>query len=346
MDGTDHPEGGFCPLPFPAKRWCLLHESWTGRITQKADSVRYHSPRNAGTLLTECRRGRRKRGMEINMDKIGVIDVGGGLRSIYGAGVFDWCLDHGVKFDYCIGVSAGSANVGSYVSGQRGRNYRFYHEYAMRPEFVSLRNRRKTGEGCNVTYMYGTLANEGGEDPWDYDTAERSDAECVAVAMDARTGRPVYFTKDAFQRNHFFPFMASSNIPILNKPFMVGSMPCYDGGCVDPLPIRKAFRDGCTKVVVILTLPRDTLLDPRKDLFWSRVLARRWPKAAAQLKHRSQRYNSQVRLAEFCEAEGRALIVAPKSVYGLSTLTQDADKLDRLYHDGYRDAAAIEAFLA
>lgn len=27
------------------------------------------------------------------MAKIGVIDVGGGLRGIYAAGVFDWCLE-------------------------------------------------------------------------------------------------------------------------------------------------------------------------------------------------------------------------------------------------------------
>ena len=31
--------------------------------------------------------------------KLGVIDVGGGFRDIYGAGVFDWCLDHDVNFD-------------------------------------------------------------------------------------------------------------------------------------------------------------------------------------------------------------------------------------------------------
>lgn len=41
------------------------------------------------------------------MAKIGVIDVGGGLRGIYAAGVFDWCLENGVKFDYGIGISGG-----------------------------------------------------------------------------------------------------------------------------------------------------------------------------------------------------------------------------------------------
>lgn len=46
---------------------------------------------------------------------IGVIDVGGGLRGIYGAGVFDFCLDNNINFDYGIGVSAGSANIASFL---------------------------------------------------------------------------------------------------------------------------------------------------------------------------------------------------------------------------------------
>ena len=50
------------------------------------------------------------------MEKIGVIDVGGGLRGIYAAGVFDWCLDHDVHFDYCIGISAGSAMGPCFIS--------------------------------------------------------------------------------------------------------------------------------------------------------------------------------------------------------------------------------------
>lgn len=53
--------------------------------------------------------------------KKGVVDVGGGLRGIHAAGVFDYCLDTGIQFDYCIGVSAGSANVASYLAGQKGR---------------------------------------------------------------------------------------------------------------------------------------------------------------------------------------------------------------------------------
>ncbi len=52
--------------------------------------------------------------------KIGIVDVGGGLRGVYAAGVFDYCLDKGIQFDLCIGVSAGSANVKRfYEKGRR-----------------------------------------------------------------------------------------------------------------------------------------------------------------------------------------------------------------------------------
>lgn len=48
--------------------------------------------------------------------KTGVVDVGGGLRGVYIAGVFDYCLDQDIRFDLGVGVSAGSANVASYIA--------------------------------------------------------------------------------------------------------------------------------------------------------------------------------------------------------------------------------------
>ena len=54
--------------------------------------------------------------------KTGIVDVGGGLRGIYAAGVLDYCMDQGIAFDLGIGVSAGSADLASYGAGQRGRN--------------------------------------------------------------------------------------------------------------------------------------------------------------------------------------------------------------------------------
>ena len=89
--------------------------------------------------------------------KIGVIDVGGGTRGIFGAGVLDFCMDNGIHFDHFVGVSAGSANGASYIAGQKGRNLVFYNEYAFRKEYMSWENFRKTGSYIDLDYIYGTL---------------------------------------------------------------------------------------------------------------------------------------------------------------------------------------------
>ena len=72
--------------------------------------------------------------------KTGVVDVGGGLRGVYAAGIFDYCMDRGIRFDLGIGVSAGSANISSYIAGQKKRNYVFYTDYPFRKEYMSLKN--------------------------------------------------------------------------------------------------------------------------------------------------------------------------------------------------------------
>lgn len=100
--------------------------------------------------------------------KTGIIDVGGGLRGIYGAGVLDRCMEEGVRFDCCIGVSAGSANMSSYVAGQHGRNKPFYQDYSFRKEYMSVGNLVRKHSYLDLEYVYGALSNRGGENPLDY----------------------------------------------------------------------------------------------------------------------------------------------------------------------------------
>ena len=101
--------------------------------------------------------------------KLGIVDVGGGTRGIYGAGVFDYLMDNRIHFDYAVGVSAGSANAVSYQAGQRGRNIRFYDSYAFRKEYMSWSNLFRTGSYIDLKYVYGALSNSDGEDPVDFE---------------------------------------------------------------------------------------------------------------------------------------------------------------------------------
>ena len=98
--------------------------------------------------------------------KIGFVDVGGGTRGIYGAGVFDKFLEEGITCDYFIGVSAGAVNGASFLAGQVYRNYRFYNDYAFRKDYMSLRNFIKDGSYINLEYIYiHTLPTQMGKIP-------------------------------------------------------------------------------------------------------------------------------------------------------------------------------------
>ena len=108
--------------------------------------------------------------------KTGIVDVGGGLRGVYAAGVFDYCLEKEIIFDFCIGVSAGSANVTSYMAGQKKRNFLFYTEYPFRKEYMSIRNFLFKRSYIDMDYLYGTLSNSTGENPLDYEALKNNDA--------------------------------------------------------------------------------------------------------------------------------------------------------------------------
>ena len=161
--------------------------------------------------------------------KIGIVDVGGGLRGIYAAGVLDYCMDQGIRFDVGIGVSAGSANLASYTAGQRGRNYQFYTEYAFRKQYMSLGNFIRKKSYVDMDYVYGTLCGSDGENPLDYPALRDNPMELYVVATDAETGQPKYFDKADIRQDDYSVMKASSSIPFVCKPYIVQGTPYYDG---------------------------------------------------------------------------------------------------------------------
>lgn len=277
--------------------------------------------------------------------KIGIIDVGGGFRDIYGAGVLDVCMEQGIQFDYCIGISAGSANLASYLSHQPGRSYTFYMEYVFRKEYASPENWLKTRNYVDLDYIYGTLSNSDGENPVDYEALEKNPAEFLVGACNALTGEPVYFDKSFLRKDHYDIFKASCALPVFCKPYMIGEMPCLDGGISDPIPVDRALADGCDKVVLILTRPVSQPREAKKDRVIADLLSRSYPKAGECMRMRYRTYNDGVAHAQTLQAQGKVLIIAPDDICGLSTLTKDREKLQRMYDKGVRDAQAIPAFL-
>ena len=211
--------------------------------------------------------------------KIGIVDVGGGLRGIYAAGVLDYCMDQGIRFDVGIGVSAGSANLVSYTAGQKGRNYQFYTEYAFRKQYMSLGNFIRKKSYVDMDYVYGTLCGADGENPLDYPALRDHPMEFYVVATDAETGQPKYFDKTDIRQDDYSIMKASSAIPFVCKPYIVQGTPYYDGALGDPVPIEKAFQLGCDRVVVILTKPEQERRTPERDEKVASHIRKKYPAA-------------------------------------------------------------------
>ena len=273
----------------------------------------------------------------------GIIDVGGGFRAVYGAGVFDRCLADGLRFDACIGVSAGSANVVSFLAGQKGRNYRFYTDYALRPEYISLHNVLKKGRLIDLHYIYGTLSESGGESPLRYDRVAAYDGQMVVVAS-GTDGNPVYFTAADMAQDDYRIIRASSSLPLICGGFRIGGKVYFDGGIADPIPIEKAFELGCDRVVLILTRPVDFDMPIGIDRMGAVALLPH-PKLARTMLNKADHYQDCLAFALEMEKKGKCLIVAPDDCCGVDTLTRDPQKLRALYEKGVADGGAIEAFL-
>lgn len=277
--------------------------------------------------------------------KTGIVDVGGGLRGIYAAGVFDWCLDNNIRFDLCIGVSAGSANVTSYVAKQRGRNYRFYAEYSFRKEYMGIGRFLRKKSFIDLDYVYGTLSNSGGEAPLDYQKIIESNSEVLVVATNAETGEAKYFDKGDMKQDCYDILKASSAIPFVCHPYSVENIPYYDGALSDPIPIEKAFSLGCEKVVLILTKPKDIIRTPKKDEKLAAGIRKKYPLAAEKLCERAVRYNEGVEMAKQYEKKGKLLILAPDDTCGMDTLTRNLEAMKQVYGKGIKSAEQIKDFL-
>lgn len=281
--------------------------------------------------------------------KIGLVVEGGGMKCAYNAAILDLFLDEGITFDYCIGVSAGSGNLVSYLAGQRGRNLRFFTEHIHDPEYFGLKSLMKTGDLFGIQHIYGDLTRADGKDPLDFPAFLANPTEYEAVVTNALTGRPEYFGKDAMKQDDYRLIMASSAIPVVCHPVKLNGVPYFDGGLTDAIPVRRALERGCAKLVVILSKNRDYVKKPQGMRSIYRRACREYPNIVAALDRRHTVYNANFQDVFSLERAGKAFVLAPSEPLHVSTYSMKEKAEQELYDLGLRDFAAqkekLQSFL-
>lgn len=267
-------------------------------------------------------------------ERTGLVLEGGGMRGIYTAGVLDVFMEQGILFDGVIGVSAGAIHGGSYISGQIGRNIRYYKKYCRDHRFISWRNLIRTGNIAETQFCYHDLPDR--LDPFDYDAFLRSETEFYVTCSNAETGKAVY-PRITDVRQQIDLLRASGSLPLVSQFVEVDGMKLLDGGCTDSIPIR-AFRSmGFRKNVIVVTREKGYRKKPERMLP-TRILYRKYPLFVKALENRHNVYNKTLCYIEKLEAAGEVFVIRPSQVPKIGRMERNPEKLQTVYDLGREDA--------
>lgn len=275
------------------------------------------------------------------MKNVGLILEGGGTRGVFTAGVLDYFMECQLEFNYIIGVSAGAGNAISYVAKQIERTKKCTIDSLENEKYVSVKKFVKDKMLFDMDLIFDKFPNE--LYPFDYDTYFNSGTKCILGLTNCETGEPYYFEEmeNRDKSRLMQGCRASSSLPYISPVVMIDGIPMLDGGLSDPIPIRKALRDGIKKNVVILTRPlgyRKKL--NRKQSVLSRKVYKDYPNLSETMDRRRSMYNKTMELIERLEQEGHILVIRPQ-VPPVDRMEQDSEVLTQFYNHGYDYAKEI-----
>ncbi len=272
-------------------------------------------------------------------NNIGLVLEGGGFRGIYSAGILDFFLEKNIHFPYVIGVSMGACNGANYISRQHGRNIRIPYKYINDNRYISFSNLIKTGDLFGMDFIFKDIPEK--MDLFDNKTFNNSNQKFVVVTTDCKTGNARYFYKDEIKELSEV-LTASSSLPFISKMVNIDGNFYLDGGISDSIPAKKAVKDRCEKLVIILTRPKGYKKDPLKLKLLGKYRYRKYPKVMECMKNRYIQYNDSLKYVDELEAQNKAFVIRPKDNLDMGRVERDKKKLKATYDLGYNDAVKLK----
>ena len=278
--------------------------------------------------------------------RTGLVLEGGGMRGLFTAGVMDVMMEHGIRFDGIVGVSAGATFGCNYKSHQPGRVLRYNVRFKDDPRYMGLRSLLRTGDLVAAEFSYHTLPNE--LDVFDFDTFNSDPAEFHIVCTDALTGEPVYRRLDVMNDEGLEWIRASASMPLVSHPVSIGGRLLLDGGISDSIPLRYFQGQGFERNVVILTQPKGFFKKKTKLMPLFHLFMRRYPAIVQAMARRHLMYNDELSHLEEQERQGNILLIYPQNTLPIGRTEQDEPKMRRVYAMGRAKAEemlqSIQAF--
>lgn len=263
---------------------------------------------------------------------------GGGLRGVFTCGVLDCFMDHGIRFPFTVGVSAGACNGLSYMSGQRGRAKTSNIDLMEKYHYVGFRY--LLTQKCIMDFKL--LFEEFPEKilPYDYEAYFSNPGRFVMVTTNCMSGKAEYHEEKSSATRVMEIVRASSSLPFVSPITYVDGIPMLDGGIADSIPVEYAMSQGYERLVVILTRNKG-YRKKASSMRMAKVFYRKYPELQKSLSQRNAVYNQTMDLIERLEDEGKILVIRPLKSVEVGRMEKDTAKLSALYQEGYEIASEL-----
>ncbi|NBJ91845.1 patatin-like phospholipase family protein [Parablautia muri] len=270
------------------------------------------------------------------MFEAGLVLEGGGMKGVYTCGVLDFFLDKGLEFRSCYGVSAGTCNLCSFLSKQRGRAYHVIVDYLEDKNYCGLYSLIKTGDLFGAEMCYHTIPEK--LYPYDYEAYNKYQGTFYSVITNIESGQPEYIPiKD--MKKDIEAIRASASLPLVSRNVKFKGQLYLDGGIADAIPLRRSIEDGNKKNVVIMTKEAGYRRQPSSMIRLIKLYYRKYPKVYELMKNRHNAYNETLDFITGQVERGSTFLIQPKHRSNVGRIEKDKTKLEALYREGYQDAA-------
>ncbi len=269
--------------------------------------------------------------MVTNVENMGLVLEGGGMRGIFTCGVLDYFMDHNIWFPYVIGVSAGACNGLSYVSRQKGRARRSNIDILEEFRYVGLKYMFSQRNIMDFKLLFDDLPNR--ILPYDYATYFHSSTQFVMVTSNCLTGKAEYMEEKSSPQRLLDICRASSSLPFVCPVTWVDNIPMLDGGICDSIPVKRAIEEGFSRNVLVLTRNKGYRKD-EKEIKVPPFFYRKYPLIRKSLAIRNKKYNETMDMIDRMEDEGTAIVIRPEQPMQVGRIEKDIQKLKDLYEEG------------
>jgi predicted patatin/cPLA2 family phospholipase len=268
--------------------------------------------------------------------KSALIVEGGGMRSIFAAGVLNAFGNAGFDpFDLYIGVSAGACHLASHLAGQNDRNFDITLRYLLTSEFINPWRFLKGGHLMDLDWMWEQTIKHYRLNLKHIDEKlHTQNKEYLIVATSMETGKALYLRPDENTLEHYLK--VSSSLPILYRNVLdVNGEKAADGGMADSIPVREACRRGSTDITVIRSRPAGYLKKNSRlaGAIFS-LYFRKYPRLVDKFRARAKNYNASVEFIHNPPEGVRITEITPPDNIAIGRTTKNETPLRVAYETG------------